>query len=75
MAKRAKTRICVAQINFNTKSIQTHLAKIESIIEEHKSSDLIVFPELILHGHPSIEKPEGFLYRRMKTVYKKLQQR
>jgi predicted amidohydrolase len=59
-------------MNFKTKNIQTHLAKIESIIQEHKSSDLIVFPELILHGHPSIEKPEGFLHRRMKTVYKSI---
>jgi predicted amidohydrolase len=64
----------VAQINFNTKNIQTHLAKIESIVKEHKSSDLIVFPELILHGHPSTEKPEGFLHRRMKTVYKSISQ-
>lgn len=69
-----KARICVAQMNFNTQNIQTHLAKIESIIEEHKVSDLIVFPELILHGHPSIEKPEGFLHRRMKTVYKSISQ-
>lgn len=70
--KRTKKKICVAQINYNTKNIQTHLSKIESIIQEHKSSDLIVFPELILHGHPSMEKPEGFLYRRMKTVYKSI---
>ena len=73
MAKtNTKKTICVAQINYNTKNIQTHLAKIESIIEQYKSYDLIVFPELILHGHPSMEKPEGFLYRRMKTVYKSI---
>jgi predicted amidohydrolase len=70
--KRTKKKVCVAQINYNTKNIQTHLSKIESIIEEHKSFDLIVFPELILHGHPSIERPEGFLYRRMKTVHKSI---
>ncbi len=74
MAKSTKKRICVAQINFNTKNIQTHLAKIESIVDKHKTSDLIVFPELILHGHPSIEKPEGFLHRRMKTVFKSISQ-
>jgi predicted amidohydrolase len=74
LAKSTKKRICVAQINFNTKNIQTHLAKIESIVDKHKTSDLIVFPELILHGHPSIEKPEGFLHRRMKTVYKSISQ-
>jgi predicted amidohydrolase len=74
LAKSTKKRICVAQINFNTKNIQTHLAKIESIVDKHKTSDLIVFPELILHGHPSIERPEGFLHRRMKTVYKSISQ-
>ena len=73
MAKKTtKKKICVAQINYNTKNIQTHLSKIESIVQEHRSFDLIVFPELILHGHPSMEKPEGFLYRRMKTVYKSI---
>jgi predicted amidohydrolase len=68
----AKKKICVAQINYNTKNIQTHLSKIESIVHKHRSFDLIVFPELILHGHPSMEKPEGFLYRRMKTVYRSI---
>lgn len=62
----------MAQINYNATNIQTHLSKIESIIEQHKSYDLIVFPELMLHGHPSVERPEGFLYRRMKTVYKSI---
>jgi predicted amidohydrolase len=70
--KGAKKKICVAQINFNSQNIQTHLSKIESVIQAHKSFDLIVFPELILHGHPSMEKPEGFLYRRMKTVYRSI---
>jgi predicted amidohydrolase len=70
--KGAKKKICVAQINFNSLNIQTHLSKIESVIQAHKSFDLIVFPELILHGHPSMEKPEGFLYRRMKTVYRSI---
>ncbi len=70
--KGAKKKICVAQINFNSQNIQTHLSKLESIIDGHKSFDLIVFPELILHGHPSMEKPEGFLYRRMKTVYRSI---
>jgi predicted amidohydrolase len=67
-----KKRISIAQINFNSENIQAHLTKIESIINAHRSSDLIVFPELILHGHPSIEKPEGFLHRRMKTVHKSI---
>ncbi|MDY6950674.1 MAG: carbon-nitrogen hydrolase family protein [Thermodesulfobacteriota bacterium] len=74
MSERSNKKVCIAQINFNSENIQTHLAKVESIIKEHRSADLIVFPELILHGHPSIEKPEGFLHRRMKTVYKSISQ-
>ncbi|MBN1840766.1 MAG: carbon-nitrogen hydrolase family protein [Deltaproteobacteria bacterium] len=74
MARNAKKKVCVAQINYDADSVQLHLGKIETIIKEHRSSDLIVFPELILHGHPSLEKPEGFLYRRMKTVHKSISQ-
>ncbi|MDY6836347.1 MAG: carbon-nitrogen hydrolase family protein [Thermodesulfobacteriota bacterium] len=74
MSERSRKRVCVAQINFNSENILRHLAKIESIVKEHRTADLIVFPELILHGHPSIEKPEGFLHRRMKTVYKSISQ-
>ncbi len=72
MGKTAKRRICVAQINYRSDNIQLHLKKIETIIRDHRFFDLIVFPELILHGHPSFEKPEGFLYRRMKTVHKSI---
>lgn len=61
--------ICIAQINYNSENIQVHVEKIKSIIYDYKLYDLIIFPELILHGHPSYEKPEGFLYRRMKIVY------
>ncbi|MBN2468384.1 MAG: carbon-nitrogen hydrolase family protein [Deltaproteobacteria bacterium] len=64
-----KVRICIAQINYHSANIQKHVERIKSIIQDKKESDLIVFPELILHGHPSFEKPEGFLYRRMKIVY------
>ena len=74
MTGNSKIRICIAQINFNAGNLQAHLAKIESIVDEYKSCDLIVFPELILHGHPSVETPEGFLHRRMKTVYKSISQ-
>ncbi|MDY7032595.1 MAG: carbon-nitrogen hydrolase family protein, partial [Thermodesulfobacteriota bacterium] len=64
-----KMMICIAQINYNSENIQVHVEKIKSIIYNYRSYDLIIFPELILHGHPSYEKPEGFLYRRMKVVY------
>lgn len=63
--------ICVAQINYNPGHIKEHLARIQAIIEENRACDLIVFPELILHGHPSVEKPEGLLYRKTKIIYGK----
>jgi predicted amidohydrolase len=61
-------QICIAQINFRRDNLQRHVLKIKNIISTYKSSDLIVFPELILHGHPSYERPEPFLYRKMKKV-------
>jgi predicted amidohydrolase len=61
-------KICIAQINYNARNIQRHIERIKNIINNYKASDLIVFPELILQGHPSIEKPEGYLYRKMKVV-------
>jgi len=72
MAKKEKKRvkkICIAQINYNSENIQRHVERIKNIINNYKAYDLIIFPELILHGHPSLEKPEGFLYRRMKAIY------
>ncbi|MDY7037972.1 MAG: carbon-nitrogen hydrolase family protein [Thermodesulfobacteriota bacterium] len=62
-------KICIAQINYNSRDIQRHVTKIKNIIHNYKSYDLIVFPEVILHGHPSFERPEGFLYRKMKVIY------
>jgi predicted amidohydrolase len=71
MTKRSKRKrkICIAQINYNSENIQRHVERLKEIINKYKSYDLIVFPELILHGHPSFEKPEGFLYRKMKVMY------
>ena len=56
-------------MNYDSENIQAHAAKIKRIIADRSDRDLIVFPELILHGHPSYEKPEGFLYRKMKIAY------
>ena len=67
--RKRKGKICVAQINYRSKDIQGHVERIKEIINRYKTYDLIVFPELILHGHPSFEKPEGFLYRKMKIMY------
>lgn len=64
--------LCIAQINYNSSNIQEHVERIKRIIAENSACDLIVFPELILHGHPSFEKPEGFLYRKMKVVYQSI---
>lgn len=59
-----KRRITLVQINYDASDTRRHIERIKGVIAENKSSDLIVFPELILHGHASLEKPEGFLYRR-----------
>lgn len=64
-----KKQICIAQINYDKESPHHNIEKIKDIIIRNRSSDLIVFPELILHGHPSLEIPEGILYRRMKKFY------
>jgi len=61
-------QICIAQINYSRDNLQRHVRKIKNVISTYKTSDLIVFPELILHGHPSYERPEPFLYRKMKKV-------
>jgi predicted amidohydrolase len=62
-------KVCIAQINYNSKNIHRHVERIKTLIEAYRHCDLIVFPELILHGHPSFDKPEGFLYRKMKALY------
>ncbi|MCB2225393.1 MAG: carbon-nitrogen hydrolase family protein [Desulfarculaceae bacterium] len=59
-------KITLAQINFAPEDLEGHLDRLMEIISEHRDSDLIVFPELILQGHPSDVKPEGFLYRQAK---------
>ena len=60
-------RITLAQINFEPEDLEGHFDRIMDIISEKANSDLIVFPELILQGHPSDLKPEGFLYRQLKV--------
>lgn len=59
-------RITLAQINFDPQDVEGHLDHLKAIISQQSASDLIVFPELILHGHPSQVKPEGYLYRQVK---------
>jgi len=61
--------ICIAQINYDSAHIRAHLERLKAIIRDQRQADLIIFPELILHGHPSLEKPEGFLYRKLKAIY------
>jgi predicted amidohydrolase len=67
--RHAGLKICIAQINYKSYDIQRHVTRIKNIIHTYQSCDLIVFPELILQGHPSFEKPEGFLYRKMRVIY------
>jgi beta-ureidopropionase len=62
-----KVRLCIAQINYLKDDTERHIDRIQGIITDNRDADLIVFPELILHGHPSAERPEGFLYRKLKA--------
>lgn len=64
-----KCTLCIAQIGFEAGHIDQHLEKLTGIIDEYRSADLIIFPELILHGHPSVEEPEGLLYRQARVLY------
>ena len=59
----------VVQVGYDARDIRHHVDTLKGLIAEHRTADLVVFPELCLHGHPSAEKPEGFLYRRMRAVY------
>lgn len=60
-------KITLAQINFQPQDVEGHLQRMMDIIRQKADSDLIVFPELILQGHPSDLQPEGYLYRRVKV--------
>jgi predicted amidohydrolase len=57
----------LAQVNFDSDDPTGHLRSIQEIIARNREHDLIVFPELILHGHPSPERPEGYLYRQIRA--------
>ncbi len=46
-----KRQIAVAQLDIRAGEIDANLDKIKRTIREHRSADMIVFPELILHGH------------------------
>jgi omega-amidase len=70
-----KVKVAVAQINFLKRDIRRHIERIKDIIFLNRSSDVIIFPELILHGHPSLEVPEGLLYRRIKKFYASINER
>jgi predicted amidohydrolase len=67
-----KIRLTLAQINYDSSNVHGHIERIKAIISEYRASDLIVFPELILHGHPSLERPEGLLYRIMEGRERRL---
>lgn len=66
-----KRTICIAQIGFR-RDVGRHIRVIKRIIDENLSADLIVFPELILHGHPSAEHPEGLLDRKVRKFYRSI---
>jgi predicted amidohydrolase len=43
--------ICLAQIDIDSDHPERNLEKMKRIIGEKRESDLIVFPELVVHGH------------------------
>lgn len=44
-------RVCLAQIDIDIYHPERNVAKMKEIIYEHREADLIVFPELVVHGH------------------------
>ena len=46
-----RLRICLAQLAVTSGEVEANLAKIVQTIERYQKSDLIVFPELVVHGH------------------------
>lgn len=65
-----KRTLCIAQLDYDGSDVQQHIARIKAIITENADADLLVFPELILHGHPrKDEEPEGFLFRKAKARF------
>lgn len=69
-----KINVCIAQVSYRG-SVERHIDGLKKIIRQNRTSDLIVFPELILHGHPSIERPEGLLYRKVRHYYRTIKDR
>lgn len=52
-------RICVAQIDIDARRPDKNLSKMKDIIQENQTADLIVFPELVVHGHIYSSVPKG----------------
>ncbi|NVK72286.1 MAG: carbon-nitrogen hydrolase family protein [Oceanospirillaceae bacterium] len=46
-------KITIAQIDINDNQIDTNTNKIIQLIEKHKNSDIVLFPELALTGFPT----------------------
>lgn len=44
-------RICLAQIDIDIYHPDRNIAKMKQIIQEYREADLIIFPELVVHGH------------------------
>jgi len=44
-------RVCIAQIDIDSNNPKENISKMRRIIQEHREADLIIFPELVIHGH------------------------
>lgn len=73
MGAESKKKICIAQIGV-LPDLESHVGRIKDLIVRHRHADLILFPELILHGHPSKDHPEGLLFRRARVSHRSLSQ-
>ena len=55
MEKKAKFKICLAQLNPIVGDIEYNTRKVIDTIQKHQGVDLIVFPEMFLVGYPLMD--------------------
>lgn len=57
--KDLQKRICIGQIDVDARHPDYNAEKMKKIIFEYRAADLIVFPELVVHGHIHSSAPKG----------------
>jgi len=46
-----RKRVCIAQIDIDGNDPAKNLKKMKQIIQDYREADLLIFPELVVHGH------------------------